>query len=129
MTLILADRVDAGIIFWMPILLNLKFKISEAIVQRCSVKKMFLEISKSSQKKNLRQSLFFNKVAGGRPWHWCFPVNFAKFLLTHFLQNTSGGCFWNFVIIWYAEAFRTRCQSPVMELFAKIVNIVNSQSS
>ena len=27
-------------------------------------------------------------------WHRCFPVNFAKFLRTPFLQNTSGGCFW-----------------------------------
>ena len=24
-----------------------------------------------------------------RPWHSCFPVNFAKFLRTPFLQNTS----------------------------------------
>ena len=40
----------------------------------------------------------FNKVAGLRPatllqkrlWHKCFPVNFAKFLRTPFLQNTSG---------------------------------------
>ena len=44
------------------------------------------------------QSLFFNKVASLRPatlskkrlWHRCFPVNFAKFLRTPFLQNTSG---------------------------------------
>ena len=27
-----------------------------------------------------------------RRWHRCFPVNFAKFLGTSFLQNTSGGC-------------------------------------
>ena len=48
--------------------------------------------------KYLCQSLFFNKVAGLRPatllkkrlWHRCFPVNFAKFLRTPFLQNTSG---------------------------------------
>ena len=40
--------------------------------------------------KHLRQSLFFNKVAGLRPatllkkrlWHRCLPVNFAKFLRT-----------------------------------------------
>ena len=40
----------------------------------------------------------FNKVAGLRPatllqkrlWHKCFPVNFAKFLRTPLLQNTSG---------------------------------------
>ena len=51
--------------------------------------------------KQLRHSLFFNKVAGLRPatllrkrlWHSCFPLNFAKFLRTPFLQNTSGGCF------------------------------------
>ena len=48
--------------------------------------------------KHLCQSLFFNKVAGlrlatslkKRLWHSCFPVNFAKFLRTPFLQNTSG---------------------------------------
>ena len=48
--------------------------------------------------KHLCQSLFFNKVAGleaynfikKRHWHRCFPVNFAKFLRTPFLQNTSG---------------------------------------
>ena len=26
--------------------------------------------------------------------HRCFPVKFAKFLRTPFLQNTPGGCFW-----------------------------------
>ena len=48
--------------------------------------------------KHRRQSLFLNKVAGLRPatllkirlWHRRFPVNFAKFLRTPFLQNTSG---------------------------------------
>ena len=48
--------------------------------------------------KHLCQSLLFNKVAGLRPtillkkrlWHSCFPVNFAKFLRTPFLQNTFG---------------------------------------
>ena len=48
--------------------------------------------------KHLCQSLFFNQAAGLRPaasfakrlWHRCFPVSFAKFLKTPFLQNTSG---------------------------------------
>ena len=49
--------------------------------------------------KRLCQSIFFNKVAVIRPvtllkkkrlWHWCFPVNFTKFLRTLFLQNTFG---------------------------------------
>ena len=55
---------------------------------RCSIKKVFLEISQNSQenicardlKKNLKKNL----------WHRCFPVNFAKFLRTPFLQSTSG---------------------------------------
>ena len=54
--------------------------------------------------KHLCQGLFFNKVAGPgtvtllkkRLWHRCFPVNYAKFLRTLFLQNTSGGCFCKF---------------------------------
>ena len=51
-----------------------------------------------STEKNLCHNLFLNKVAGLRTatslkkrlWHRCFPVNFVKFLRTHFLQNTSG---------------------------------------
>ena len=43
--------------------------------------------------KHLCQGLYFNKAAGlspatllkKRPWHWCFPVKFAKFLRTPFL--------------------------------------------
>ena len=43
-----------------------------------------------------------NKVAVLEAWnfikkrlqHRCFLVNFAKFLRTSFLQNTSGSCFW-----------------------------------
>ena len=47
---------------------------------------------------HLCQSLFFNKAASLRPatllkkrlGHRCFPVNFAKFPRTLFLQSTSG---------------------------------------
>ena len=34
--------------------------------------------------KHLRQSFFFNKVAGFRQVNRCFPMNFAKFLRTTF---------------------------------------------
>ena len=37
--------------------------VIEAVAQRCSVKKVFLEISPNSQE-NTCGSLFFNKVAG-----------------------------------------------------------------
>ena len=64
-------------------------------------KKGVLEKATTFTGKHLRQSLFFNKVAGLRPatllknklWHRCFPVNFVKFLRTPFSCSTSGGCF------------------------------------
>ena len=64
----------------------------------CYRPEVFLDISTKFIGKHLCQSLFFNKVAGLRPatllkerlWHRCFPVNFAKFLIKLFLQNTSG---------------------------------------
>ena len=66
--------------------------------RRCSVRKGVLRNFAKFTGKHLCQRLFFNKVAGLRPvtllkkslWHRCFPVNFAKFLRTPFLQNTSG---------------------------------------
>ena len=43
--------------------LNLMEKIKlEAVARRCSVKRVFLEMSQNSQEKNLCQSLFFNKL-------------------------------------------------------------------
>ena len=64
--------------------------ITEAVVQRYSVKKVFLEISQKSQENTCaRVCNFINK----RLRHWCFPVNFVKFLRTPFYINTSGGCF------------------------------------
>ena len=65
--------------------------------ERCSIKKCVLRNFSKCTGKHLCQGLFFKKVAG-RPatllkkmtWHRCFPVNFVKFLITRFLQNTSG---------------------------------------
>ena len=65
--------------------------------QRCSTKKGALRNFAKFIGKHLCQSLFLNKVVGlrsatllkRRPWHRCFPLNFAKFLRTPFLQNTS----------------------------------------
>ena len=65
--------------------------------RRCSLKKGVLRNFVKLTGKHLCQSLLFNKVADlrlatllkKRFWHRCFPVNFAKFLRTLFLQNTS----------------------------------------
>ena len=67
--------------------------------QRCSVKKGGLRNFSKFTGKHLCHCLFFNKVAGLRPyacnflkkrlWDSCFPLNFVKILRTSFLQNTS----------------------------------------
>ena len=65
--------------------------------QRCSVGKGILRNFAKFKGKHLCQSLFLNKVADLRPatllkkrlWHRYFLVNFAKFLRTSFLENTS----------------------------------------
>ena len=65
--------------------------------ERYSVRKGVLRNLAKFTGNHLCQGLFFNKVAGLRPatllkkrlGQRCFPVNFAKFLKTLFLQNTS----------------------------------------
>ena len=65
---------------------------------KMSCKKGVLKSFAKFTGKHLYQSLFFNKVVGlrfatllkKRFWHRCFLVNFAKFLRTPFLYNTSG---------------------------------------
>ena len=61
------------------------------LLKRCPYK------SRKIHKNTFVPEPFFYKVAGLRPatllkkrlWHWCFPVNFTKFLRRPFLQNTS----------------------------------------
>ena len=74
---------------------------AEAVVQRCSVKKVLLEILQNSQENTCVRVAFLIKLQASatllkkRRWHRCFPVNFVKF--TPFLRNTSGGyfCVWS----------------------------------
>ena len=63
--------------------------------RRCSVRrKHFLEISQNSQENSCARVSFWRKrLLKKRLWHRCFPVNFAKFPRTPFLQNTSGRLF------------------------------------
>ena len=73
---------------------------SEAVVRRCSIKKVFLEVSQNSQENTCVRDSFLIKLQTWPAtllkkglWHKCFPVNFARFLSTPFLQNSPGGCF------------------------------------
>ena len=59
------------------------------------MEKVFLEISQDSRDNTCARVSFFAKDAGlrpatllkKRPWHSCFPVNFAKFLRTSFYRQ------------------------------------------
>ena len=74
------------------------------IIEKCQCQGLFL--NKNSDIKDCN----FNKK---RLWHRCFPVNFAKFLRTPFLLNTSGGCFLH--ILLFLERFR-----GIIRIFPKI---------
>ena len=71
------------------------FIISEAVVQRCAVKRCSQKFSKIHLKTPVLQS-FFDKVAGGtstllkkRHWHRCFPVYFGKFQKQFFYRTLN----------------------------------------
>ena len=79
--------------------------------RRCSMKNVFLKIWQNSQENTCVRVSFVNKIIGWGPqlylkrdWRRCFPVNFAKFLRTPFLQNTSGRLFLQLKILYNFSA-------------------------
>ena len=78
---------------------------------------MFLEISQNSQENTCARVSILIKILIKRLWRRCFPVKFAKFLRTSFLQNTSGLLLLN---IWrYFMYFSWRVRSLLEYLFVK----------
>ena len=94
-------------------------KFTKAVAQRCSVKKVLLEISQNSQENTCARVSFLIKVQASacsfikketlaqvfscatslkkRLWHTSFPVNFAKFLRKSFLKKHI---WWLLLQIW-----------------------------
>ena len=65
---------------------------SRSIVQKCSVKKILLEIPENSQENTCDRVSFLIKLQAAtllkeKLWHRCLPVNFLKFLRTPFLTE------------------------------------------
>ena len=60
------------------------YKLSKAVVRRCSVKKVLLKIWQNSQESTCARVSFLKR----RLWHGCFPANFAKLLRTLFFCRT-----------------------------------------
>ena len=76
------DIINATFIQW-----------TKAAVRRCSVEKVFLEISQNSHENTCARVSFLIKLQARpttllkRLWHRCFPVNFAKFLRIPFFTG------------------------------------------
>ena len=91
----LKKEVNDKFIFCLQINTNFFFKMTvsllEVVVQRCSLKNLFLEIWQNSQENTCARFSFLIKLQAyittllkERLCHRCFPVNFVKFLRTHF---------------------------------------------
>ena len=69
-------------------------KIPRISHQRCSRKKVFVEILQNSQENTCARASFLSlrsaTLLKKRLWRRCFPANFVKLLRTPFLQNISG---------------------------------------
>ena len=59
---------------------------TKAVVQRCSLRKVLLEISQNSQQNTCAKACNFIKK---ETLHRCFAVNFVKFLNNTFFYRTS----------------------------------------
>ena len=73
------------------------FFLSRSSHQRCSVKKVLLEISQNLQENTCAGvSFLMNRpttLIKKRLWHRFLPVNFAKFLKTPFYRKPLDNCF------------------------------------
>ena len=86
--ILLDERLHHGYFSMKKFYLKNTFLTAEAVVWRCSIKKVFLEISQNLQENTCARESFLVRPATSlkkTPWHSCFPVNFGKFLRTPFL--------------------------------------------
>ena len=89
-------------------------KGSRSTHRRCSTREGVLRDFAKFKGKDLCQSLFFNKATDLGPatllkkklWRRCFPVSFAKFLITLFLQNTPRRLLLEFQLFFYGDLYR-----------------------
>ena len=89
-----------------PIIQKIWLKYTEAVTQRCSVKKLLLEILQNSRENTCARVSFLIKLQAALQLYQkrdsgtgVFPMNFAKFLRHLFLQSTSG---------WLLPKYKTR---------------------
>ena len=82
--------------------LSLKKNVSEAVIQRCSAKKVFLEISQNSQE---------------RLWHRRFSCKFCEFLRTFFTIEHLRGLLLMVFRLDYLTKIRTKFLKQLLDVF------------
>ena len=107
--------------YWQNLQIVLLVIIFRSSHRKCSVNKVFLKNRKIQRKSSMLESLF-NRVAEAEA---CFPVNFAKLLRTHFLQSSSGGCYWSFWIKQFCIKLKRHipCQGELPRLYTNLDNL------
>ena len=96
--------------------------------------KLTIEMSNITEPGSSRSEVFCKPttLSKKRLWQRCFPVYFAKFLRTPFLQNISGGFFWklhiySYLLILTQPAFI--CSNSTMKTAENLVRSSNRRSS
>ena len=87
----------------------------KVVARRCSVKKVFLEISQNSLENTNSRVSFLMRLRPAtllkkRLWHRFIPMNLAKFLRTPFLTEylvTASDCFWLYFKL--KQNFQKKC--------------------
>ena len=111
-------------------LTNSSRKLSKVVAQRCSAKKVFLEILQNSQENTCAQVSWPGTFLKKGLWHKCFPVNFTKFLRRPFLTEHIRWLLLNFENIskdfrsivfqsFYRELYSELSQTSKMEFLRK----------
>ena len=93
--ILLDERLHHGYFSMKKFYLKNTFLTAEAVVRRCSKKKVFLGILQNLQENNCAKESFLIKLQAPTPatllkktlWHRCFPVNFAKLLRISFFTE------------------------------------------
>ena len=114
---------------------NLCPKLSFALEYRSSRSEVFCRkgvlrnLAKFTGKhpcQSLTSQILCNFIKKKRLWQRCFPVNFAKFLRTSFLQNTCGGCFLNIffqmsskILLGFSPSFSHYLVTEVLKSYSK----------
>ena len=75
---------------------------TEAVTGNVLLKEVFLKISELSQESTCVRAQRLKK----KLLHWCFPVNFVKFLRSLFLKNTARNLLFLFTCVYYLNPSR-----------------------